>query len=121
MWRRVRGVKPNQDIFSRSAHFILELLQNAEDSGVLSGSPDGAIEFRISKERVEVTHNGSSFAETNVDAICGVRSSKKPEQGSLGFLGIGFKSVFRITDAPQIHSGEFFRRGGSCPGTLLRH
>ncbi len=97
----------SESVFSRSAHFILELLQNAEDSGPKVSSASGSIEFRISSERIRITHNGLPFQEQNVDAICGVRSTKKPEQGSLGFLGIGFKSVFKITDCPHIHSGAF--------------
>ena len=97
----------SESIFSRSAHFILELLQNAEDAGRTGVEPTGEIEFAISRDRIRVAHNGDPFTEDNVDALCGVRSTKKPELGTLGFLGIGFKSVFKITDCPQIHSGEF--------------
>jgi hypothetical protein len=101
-----------ESVFSRSAHFILELLQNAEDSGLrnCSSSGGGEIEFTISRERIRVSHNGTPFVEDDVDAICGVRSTKKPELGTLGFLGIGFKSVFKVTDCPQVHSGEFHFR-----------
>jgi hypothetical protein len=97
----------SESIFSRSAHFILELLQNAEDAGPKNGPPRGEIEFAISETRIRITHNGTPFTSANVDAICGVRSTKKPEQGTLGFLGIGFKSVFKVTDCPQVHSGDF--------------
>lgn len=96
----------SESIFSRSAHFILEVLQNAEDAGSkLPGK--GEISFYVSPSRIKVTHNGAPFKDINVNAICGVRSSKKPEEGTLGYLGIGFKSVFKITDCPQIHSGGF--------------
>lgn len=96
----------SESVFSRSAHFILELLQNAEDA---SGGKNtrGTVEFAISNNQIRVTHNGRLFSEANCDAICGVRSTKKPEEGTLGFLGIGFKSVFKITDSPQIYSGEY--------------
>src|SRR5260370_20527137 len=97
----------SESIFSRSAHFILELLQNAEDAGPSSGVDKGEVEFRISQNEITVVHNGAPFSEANVDAICGVRSTKKPEEGTLGYLGIGFKSVFKVTDCPQIHSGGF--------------
>jgi hypothetical protein len=97
----------SESIFSRSAHFILELLQNAEDAGPKGAYPKGKIEFTISPSRIKITHNGSPFSEQNVDAVCGVRSTKQPSEGTLGFLGIGFKSVFKITDRPQIHSGPF--------------
>lgn len=97
----------SENVFSRSAHFILELLQNAEDAGIGLAAGHGEIEFRISPDRVKVIHNGAPFKEENVDAICGVRSCKKPEQGTLGYLGIGFKSVFKVSDCPEVHSGGF--------------
>ena len=96
----------SESIFSRSAHFILEILQNAEDAGSkLPGKRE--ISFCVSPSRIKVTHNGAPFRDINVDAICGVRSNKRPEEGTLGYLGIGFKSVFKITDCPEIHSGGF--------------
>jgi len=97
----------SESVFSRSAHFLLELLQNAEDAGPKSNPGKGEIKFSVSQSRIKVSHNGVPFTEANVDAICGVRSTKKPELGTLGFLGIGFKSVFKITDCPEIHSGGF--------------
>ncbi len=97
----------SESIFSRSAHFILELLQNAEDAASRAGVGHGEITFRISPSRILVTHNGGIFSPDDVDAICGVRSTKKTEQGTLGYLGIGFKSLFKVTDCPQIHSGGF--------------
>jgi len=97
----------SESIFSRSALFILELLQNAEDACSQSNADHGEITFRVFPDKVEIQHNGAPFTETDVDAICGVRSSKKPELGTLGYLGIGFKSVFKVTDAPEVHSGGF--------------
>jgi hypothetical protein len=97
----------SESVFSRAAHFILELLQNAEDAGAKAPGHSGEIDFYVAPEYIQVTHNGAPFTEDDVNSICGVRSKKKPEQGTLGFLGIGFKSVFRVTDRPQIHSGDF--------------
>jgi hypothetical protein len=104
----------SESVFARSAHFILELLQNAEDSGK-DLRHAGEIEFSISPRRIRVSNNGSAFTHSNVDAICGVRPSKKPEEGTLGFLGIGFKSVFKISDSAEIRSGDFhFKFDKSC-------
>ncbi len=48
------------------------------------------------------------FSESNIRALCDVgRTTKKHTVGYIGQKGIGFKSVFKITDAPQIHSGGF--------------
>jgi len=96
----------SQVVFTRSSGFILELIQNAEDSG-LDVSQPGNFEIRINQQRVKISHNGRPFNENDVKAISGIRSSKKPEQGFLGYLGIGFKSVLKITDRPEIYSNGF--------------
>ena len=96
----------SQVVFTRSSGFILELIQNAEDAGLGLESP-GMFEIRINKERVKVIHNARPFNENDVQALCGIRSSKKPEKGTLGYLGIGFKSVFKVTDCPEVYSDGF--------------
>src|SRR2546421_9420086 len=79
----------SQVVFTRSSGFLLELIQNAEDSGLeMHGS--GRFRILINKDRVKITHNGRQFDENDVRAISGIRSSKKPERGFLGYLGIGF-------------------------------
>lgn len=93
-------------MFTRSSGFILELIQNAEDSGLDVPEP-GHFEIRINQQRVKITHNGRPFDESDVKAISGIRSSKKPERGFLGYLGIGFKSVLKIADRPEIYSNGF--------------
>lgn len=96
----------SQVVFTRSSGFILELIQNAEDSG-LDVEESGTFEIRMNQQRVKISHNGRPFNENDVKAISGIRSSKKPEHGFLGYLGIGFKSVLKITDRPEIYSNGF--------------
>ena len=48
------------------------------------------------------------FSEQNIRALCDVgRTTKKHFLGYIGQKGIGFKSVFKVTDAPEIHSNGF--------------
>lgn len=96
----------SQVVFTRSSGFILEFIQNAEDSGMGMSEP-GIFEIKINNDRVKIIHNGRPFSETDVNAVCGIRSSKKPERGTLGYLGIGFKSVFKVSDAPEVYSNGF--------------
>jgi len=96
----------SQVVFARSSGFILELIQNAEDAG-LGLENIGIFGIRINQHRVKVTHNGRPFTNTDVQALCGIRSSKKPEKGTLGYLGIGFKSIFKVTDCPEVYSNGF--------------
>lgn len=93
-------------IFSSSSHFLLELIQNAEDAGRYQ-SEEGVFEVYISRNRVKVIHNARLFTSPDINALCGIRTTKKPKEGSLGYLGIGFKSVYKITDAPEIYSGSY--------------
>lgn len=96
----------SQVVFTRSSGFILELIQNAEDAGI-GISETGCFSVRINQHRVKITHNGKPFDEEDVKAISGIRSSKKPERGFLGYLGIGFKSVLKVCDRPEIYSNGY--------------
>jgi hypothetical protein len=96
----------SQVVFTRSSGFILELIQNAEDAGLGLENP-GVFEIRLNQDRVKIMHNGRPFSDNDVKALCGIRSSKKPERGTLGYLGIGFKSVFKVTDRPEVYSNGF--------------
>lgn len=95
-----------QVVFTRSSGFILEFIQNAEDAGMGSESP-GRFSIHINTDRVRISHNARPFNQGDVRSICGIQSSKRPEKGTLGYLGIGFKSVFKVTNRPQILSGGF--------------
>ncbi len=79
------------DIWESATRYIYELLQNAEDAK--------AKEFRIyiSKQRIKVVHNGDPFTEDDVRNICYAMSKKDPNE-TIGYLGVGFRSVFAVTD-----------------------
>ena len=48
------------------------------------------------------------FSKANVRALCDVGNSTKQHKiGYIGQKGIGFKSVFKVTDAAEIHSSGF--------------
>jgi len=93
-------------LYSDSTHFIYELLQNAEDADATS------VRFELSDDRLEVLHDGRRFTEDDVRAISRVASGTKTEDDliTIGRFGVGFKSVYSYTDAPEIHCGdEHFR------------
>ena len=92
-------------IYADPVHFLYELLQNAEDAGA------SQVVFDLCPESLTVTHDGRPFRLPDVDAITNIgASTKKGELTTLGRFGIGFKSVFSVTDAPVIRSGEFHFR-----------
>ena len=94
----------------RPTHFILELLQNADDA--LGNRPsnwrgDRTVGFNVQETCIEVAHFGCPFDAADVKGIIVTRSStKENDLNAIGKHGVGFKSVFNITDRPEIHSGD---------------
>ncbi len=104
-----------EDLYSKKTHFIFELIQNAEDNDYANGITP-TLRFRINEIEIEgkrqlaliVENNETGFQKKHVDAICKVgQSTKLKAQGYIGEKGIGFKSVFRITNCPYIFSNGF--------------
>src|SRR5258706_12533097 len=80
-------------------HFVYELLQNAEDQGATE------VNFKLSAYCIVFRHNGNPFTRIDVKNITGTGNSAKPQEANkIGRFGIGFKSVFAITDRPEIYS-----------------
>lgn len=90
--------------FSRRGHFVMEFLQNADDAHARR------LRLEICDQEIRVLNDGDPFIAENVESICRVGRSSKPIEEYLGYLGVGFKSVFLISNSPQIHSGSYHFR-----------
>ena len=94
-------------LYDDRTHFIFELLQNAEDAlgrrGVWHGPRKVA--FALTPTRLTLSHFGKPFDEADVRSVCDIAESTKNES-SIGRFGLGFKSVYTVTDLPEIHSGD---------------
>ena len=92
-----------EDFYPDQAHFVFELLQNAEDTGATEAS------FTLTKKGCWFEHNGArAFSEDDVRAITGINdSTKKNSVDQIGKFGVGFKSVFVYTQTPTIYSASF--------------
>ena len=126
--REGRGLKRlSQELYSRDTHFVLELVQNADDNdytGLHGDAP--TLKFMLFKDCITVLNNEVGFTERNIRAICDVgKSTKDPQRsGYIGQKGIGFKSVFRVTNTPEIHSQGFhikFDTQSGPVGYILPH
>ena len=98
----------SRELYNYDGHFLLELLQNADDNSY----PDGVeptLRIEVSDREVVVTNNEIGFSNDNVSAICHVGESTKQARKveSIGEKGIGFKAVFKVSDKPEIHSNGF--------------
>jgi hypothetical protein len=92
------------DLYPDNAHFIYELLQNAEDAGARE------VHFKLERSRLVVTHDGTrDFTLKDVEAITGIGASQKEREDrpKIGKFGVGFKAVFAYTDTPEVHSGDY--------------
>jgi hypothetical protein len=95
------------DLNSVNTHFVLELIQNAEDNEYFSDVIP-FIKFSIDDENILIQNNELGFKEENIEAICSVKqSTKEKKYGYIGEKGIGFKSVFKVSDEPHIFSNGF--------------
>lgn len=94
------------ELYPDNAHFIYELLQNAEDTGATK------VRFILCAEGVDFEHNGNRlFSLSDVDSITSIAvSTKREDPTSIGKFGVGFKAVFAYTITPEIHSGKFHFR-----------
>jgi hypothetical protein len=91
-----------EDFYPDRAHFVYELLQNAEDAGATE------IAFTLTPQKLVCEHNGRAFTLADVTSITGLHDSTKANaQDKIGKFGVGFKSVFVYTQSPSIRSGAF--------------
>ncbi len=87
-------------VYTDPGHFLIELLQNAEDSG--------ATIWRVAfeRDRVVVWHDGLPFDARDLVGVTSIGQTTKRKQ-QIGFFGVGFKSVYEITDRPRIYSDVY--------------
>lgn len=90
-------------LYNDPSHFIFELIQNAEDVGATE------VTFRLCEDNMEFFHNSKKdFDFDNIKAITGIgQSTKKDDINNIGKFGVGFKSVFAVTQTPYIYSGKY--------------
>jgi len=102
--------------YPETAHFIYELLQNADDALATEAS------ILLCKDKLIFKHNGQrQFTLTDANETEGLMgdinsitsvacSTKKDEGNTIGKFGVGFKSTFQYTDAPSIYDDTFWFR-----------
>jgi hypothetical protein len=117
----LRGVKNSVvEKYSDQAHFIYELLQNADDAKATFAR------FVLCKDKLIFAHNGTrrfsvsdpateevdsvNNALGDINAITSIANSSKKDQSeaSIGKFGVGFKSVFQYTSTPHIYDPNFY-------------
>ncbi|MEI7752199.1 MAG: hypothetical protein WCJ71_08950 [Candidatus Omnitrophota bacterium] len=89
-------------LYNDPSHFLFEIIQNAEDAGAKR------VTFNLTTEKLTVCHDGRDFDFKDIEGITGIGiSRKKTDLNAIGKFGLGFKSVFAVTESPQIFSGKY--------------
>ncbi|MCO5549091.1 hypothetical protein L7F22_002557 [Adiantum nelumboides] len=113
-------------IYQKDLHFILELVQNADDNEYAKGEVPG-LEFVLVEEDIAgvgvewtllVLNNEIGFSRANIESLCSIGRSTKQgrrDHGYIGEKGIGFKSVFLVTQHPIVISNGYRIRFNDCP------
>lgn len=87
-------------VYTDPGHFLIELLQNAEDAG----AKHWRVIFDV--DRIIVWHDGNPFDARDLVGVTSIgQTTKRKDQ--IGFFGVGFKSVYEVTARPRIYSDAF--------------
>lgn len=79
-------------------HVVSELLQNADDAAATEAS------VRLEPGRFQFSHNGEDFTEEHFASLCRFAYSNKRALHTIGFRGVGFKSVFSLGDRVELYT-----------------
>lgn len=87
-------------VYTDPGHFLIELLQNAEDASART--------FRVvfDRTRILVWHDGNPFDVRDLVGVTSIGQTTKRKQ-QIGFFGVGFKSVYEVTERPQVYSDVY--------------
>lgn len=111
----MRGIKQSVvDMYNQKAHFIYELLQNADDARA------SRVTFELYQDRLVFRHNGTerfTVSEDREDAVpyghinaitaIGFSGKQKDEGNKIGKFGIGFKAIYQYSNTPFIYDDKF--------------
>ena len=100
----------NQLTASGKEIFIYELLQNANDYPLITGNSKEKVdvEFHITQNSLVFLHSGAEFNERNIAAICSINDKEKTDnKDTIGYKGIGFKTVFLDNNYVYLQTGDF--------------
>lgn len=91
-----------EELYPDNAHFLYELLQNAEDTGATE------VRFTLSADRLAYEHNGRPFEIKDIEGITDIgEGTKANDDEKIGRFGVGFKAVFAYSETPHIWSPTF--------------
>ena len=81
--------------------YLFELIQNVRDANKTIDST-GSVFIELTENLLTISNTGAPFNEKGVNSITTIGDSPKDSQDFIGFKGIGFKSVYEISEKPTV-------------------
>lgn len=111
----MRGIKQSVvDMYNQKAHFIYELLQNADDARA------SRVTFELFPDKLVFRHNGTErftvsedredaapYGHINAITAIGFSGKQQEEGNKIGKFGIGFKAIYQYSNTPFIYDDKF--------------
>lgn len=88
--REGRGLhRLSTELYTRDTHFVLELVQNADDNSYPEQCTGGfpSLVFVLERDKIVVLNNEVGFVEKNIRALCDVGRSTKGAH-RYGYIGL---------------------------------
>ncbi|XP_038060324.1 sacsin-like [Patiria miniata] len=117
----VNAIKRNLDMYKEGPGIFNELIQNADDAGatevkfLLDWRDNKQTAHDLLGEGMKLCHgpalwayNDGIFSKDDITNICNIAAqSKKDQLDKVGRFGLGFTSVYHLTDVPSVVSGPY--------------
>lgn len=113
----------SEDLYEKPTHFLQELIQNADDNEYnAEATPTMLVNY--TNRVLQVSCNERGFSKSNVEALCKIgQSTKSGSAKNLGYTGekgLGFKSIFKVSNVVWIRSGQYsFKFDKNCTLGML--
>lgn len=96
----------SKQLSAKESTFVYELMQNANDNPVDGQMVD--VEFHITDNYLLFLHSGDKFNVRNISGICGINEKEKiANRKTIGYKGIGFKTVFLNNHYVYLKTGDY--------------
>ncbi|OFY84116.1 MAG: hypothetical protein A3F72_19755 [Bacteroidetes bacterium RIFCSPLOWO2_12_FULL_35_15] len=83
--------------------YLFELIQNVRDANKdKEVNSIGSVYIELKENVLIVSNTGAAFNEKGINSITTIGDSPKDSQEFIGFKGIGFKSVYEISEKPKV-------------------
>ena len=100
--------------------FIVELLQNASDQAAKARLEKSDVVIIRTSEVIAITNEGVPFDEDGLRSLPPGLSTKNPSD-TIGNKGVGFKSVFQVSEFPEIYSSSAKHQSfEQAPGLMFK-